>query len=280
MHVNKILKEIKAHGTKKLPMEVYEDDCRVFGAIYTHWHKEYEMIFIEKGKGTLIIDQKKYDLLPDDIILIGKEQLHYIESDWKEVLTFKSIVFDQALVLEKQDTTIIQMNQHVLKKDDVYYDAIKEAIFKIVALYKAKEEYHELAIKSYMFELVFYLLKGKYIDLIVKLEKSSDIILAEMIRYIEENYTHEIKSEQLAEMAGYSKFHFTKIFKEYTGKTVVDYIHQLRMNRALQLLETDLPISEVAFESGYDNVSYFIKRFKLVTGKSPVQYKKEVLNRR
>ncbi len=124
--------------------------------------------------------------------------------------------------------------------------------------------------------MTYLLLKFKYISYVVTSERSSDVVMKEITDYINQHYNEDLKSEKLAEMAGYSKYHFTKVFKDFTGKTVVEYINQLRLNKSIDLLlNFDLTISEIAFELGYDNVSYFIKRFKTMTGKSPSQYKKE-----
>ncbi len=274
MHVNKTLKEIKAHGTRKLPLEVYEDDCRVYGAIYTHWHKEYEVIYIVDGKGELRINQKCYPLEKGDFILIGSEEVHYIESDKKEILTFQSIVFDHNILTERGESIHFPILKYVFKKDEL--PEFYSLFISLIQSYNNEEENYELLIKSDLYKMTYLLLKFKYISYVVTSERSSDVVMKEITDYINQHYNEDLKSEKLAEMAGYSKYHFTKVFKDFTGKTVVEYINQLRLNKSIDLLlNFDLTISEIAFELGYDNVSYFIKRFKTMTGKSPSQYKKE-----
>lgn len=277
MHVNKTLKEIKAHGTRKLPLEVYEDDCRVYGAIYAHWHKECEIIYIVDGKGELRINQKCFPLTKGDFILIGSEEIHYIESDKKDILTFQSIVFDYNILTERGESVHYPILKYVFKKDEI--SEIYSLFQLLIAAYKEESENYELLIKSHLYKIIYLLLKYQYIGYVVTNERSSDVVMKEVSDYINQHYNEDLKSEKLAEMAGYSKYHFTKVFKDYTGKTVVEYINQLRLNKSIDLLlNFNLTISEIAFELGYDNVSYFIKRFKTMTGKSPSQYKKDYQN--
>lgn len=276
MHVNKKLKEIKAHGTRMLPLEVYKDDCRVYGAIYTHWHKEYEIIFITAGTGKLWINKKSYALKKGNIILIGSEELHYIESNKKDILAFESIVFNQSIINEKDLEIFYAVLKNVITEKDEFYFDMKKLISDIVQVYFDASLHYSLLIKSYLLQLIYLSLKGNYLKEIVKNERTSNVVMKEICDFIHRNYQFDLKSKKLAEMAGYSKFHFTKIFKEYTGKSVLDYIHHLRMDRALSLLmNTNLTVEEVAFDLGYENVSYFIKRFKSLTGKSPSKYKNE-----
>ncbi len=95
------------------------------------------------------------------------------------------------------------------------------------------------------------------------------------VRYIEENYYKDfIALNNLAEMSGITPNHFTKIFKSVYSITPIKYINKLRMERAAELLEhSSIPINEIAYQLGFQDVSYFSKLFKRTYGKSPLQHR-------
>ena len=83
--------------------------------------------------------------------------------------------------------------------------------------------------------------------------------------------------DELAREAGYSRDHFTRVFKDVLGQSPRDYVIASRVNRAAQLLtESSLPISQVAYASGYDDVYYFSRQFRQKTGHTPSAYRRGV----
>ncbi|WP_109830046.1 AraC family transcriptional regulator [Reichenbachiella versicolor] len=96
-----------------------------------------------------------------------------------------------------------------------------------------------------------------------------------VIDFLRSNIINDIKLEELAEISNFSKFHFHRIFKTITNKTPNDYIIQSRIGRAEYLLDSslDIPISEVAYLTGFSNVSSFSKTFKKLKKASPSQWR-------
>ena len=101
------------------------------------------------------------------------------------------------------------------------------------------------------------------------------IRLRPVVEYITENYGEKIYIETLADMVALSPDYFTKMFKDSIGKTPIDYINGLRVNRAMQLLATtDLSMSDIAEAIGFCNANYFHKIFKQYIDTSPLAYRK------
>ena len=99
--------------------------------------------------------------------------------------------------------------------------------------------------------------------------------LRPVINYISEHYAEKIYVEKLADIIMVSPDYFTKMFKDSIGKTPVDYINGIRINRSMQLLiETDKSIAEIAEEIGFCNANYFQKIFKQYMEVSPLAYRK------
>ncbi|QBG46425.1 AraC family transcriptional regulator [Verrucomicrobia bacterium S94] len=93
--------------------------------------------------------------------------------------------------------------------------------------------------------------------------------------YIAANYTEPISLEDIAAAAGLSTFRIAHLLKEATGKTALQNIHYLRVQEARRLLEeTDLSCTDIAYETGFGDQSYFIKQFKKWMGITPAKYRK------
>ena len=93
--------------------------------------------------------------------------------------------------------------------------------------------------------------------------------------YIKENYWKNLKLEDIAGIAGYSPYHISRLFKDELGMTIVDYITEVRIIKAKELLENpDLSIEFIAESVGYQYPHYFARIFKKQVGISPSEYRR------
>ena len=93
-------------------------------------------------------------------------------------------------------------------------------------------------------------------------------------KYMHENFTEPITLDELSKEFSISKYHLQRQVKKYLGQTPAEYIINLRLTRSKELLRTtDLPVSEVAYSSGFNNVSYYIKTFHRMESVTPQQYR-------
>ena len=101
------------------------------------------------------------------------------------------------------------------------------------------------------------------------------------ISFIQKNYSNsELSLNLVAENFFISTSYLSKIIKNKTGHNFTDYLNKLRINRSIELLKSskNYTIKEISDMVGYNSQHYFSRAFKNYTGKSPIQYKKEVLN--
>ncbi len=92
--------------------------------------------------------------------------------------------------------------------------------------------------------------------------------------YINDHCVEDLSLEEVADLAGFSKYHFTRLFKNFTGMTFYKYLNQKRIAHAEKLLiDPDISITEVALHSGFNNLSTFIRMFKLVKGCTPTEFR-------
>lgn len=98
-----------------------------------------------------------------------------------------------------------------------------------------------------------------------------------VLDYINEHYQEQLTVKELTEMSNYSEYYFMKLFKQYTGKTVASYLNDFRVEKAkVLLLHSDRSITEIALDVGFNNTSYFIKKFQQANLVSPHKYRKNM----
>ena len=101
--------------------------------------------------------------------------------------------------------------------------------------------------------------------------------LQKVYRYIIENYQNDIDLDSISAVAHLTPTAFCRYFKKMTRKTLIDVVTEFRVKHACQLLgSTEKAVSDICFESGFGNISYFNKEFKKAMGHSPLKYRKLV----
>lgn len=116
-------------------------------------------------------------------------------------------------------------------------------------------------------------------DLIENFEKKKETKeqkpITEARKYIQEHYLEPLKLEDVSKHIGFNATYFSSVFKKETGKNFLDYVTELRMNKAKQLLcSGEMSVNDVAEAVGYQDLKYFSRLFKKNAGISPSDYKK------
>jgi transcriptional regulator GlxA family with amidase domain len=100
-----------------------------------------------------------------------------------------------------------------------------------------------------------------------------DNAVARVREYIHSNYSRNIELEELANAAGLSMYHLIRVFQKETGLPPHAYLTHLRVSRAKKLLDLNLPLSQIALDTGFTDQSHFTRHFKRITGVTPGQYR-------
>jgi AraC-like DNA-binding protein len=90
--------------------------------------------------------------------------------------------------------------------------------------------------------------------------------------FIDTNYADNINLDHIADEAYFSKFHFMRLFKKIYGKTPHQYLITVRIEKSMQLLRTNVPVTEVCYSVGFESVSSFSGLFKRIVGMMPSAY--------
>lgn len=114
----------------------------------------------------------------------------------------------------------------------------------------------------------------KSIERVLGYEQTDNTLLNDVLEYLNSNYHKEISLNDTAERFTTSANQISRLFKVYMDVSFIVYLNNLRINKSIELLlNTDMPIKEVALEVGYNNLNYYYKNFKKITGTTPNSYR-------
>ena len=279
------LKENKPHGTKDDPFSIYHiANAKRSFQIPIHWHDEFEIIYVKSGFLTVSISGENYIGKPGDAFVVSPGNLHFMGSQTGNVdyFTFlfplKYISFRTDDILD--DKLLEPLNSGHLIISPEIEDTVKEQCEQLVEIYGAKKEESQSKItaqiktKIILLQFILHMWENGFI---IENDKSGrNTVEKEMISYIQQSFTGEISLKEFGEQFHLSEKYVSQYFKEHFHITLSKYVTYLRLEHAKQLLQnSDIPVTEVAMLSGYQNVSYFIRSFKKTYGVSPLKYRKK-----
>lgn len=248
-----------------------------------HWHTALEIVMPYENEYTILIDNIPHTFQEGDIWITPPGTLHELiaPSSGERMI----LLCDYSLIcnVQSMDPLLHTLQPYALitKKDDpalnqelrFYLDEIRQE-------YENKSPFTE----AYIYSLViqFFVAFGR--ARLKAQERFPGITLSKQHEYIEkftmlcnyitEHCTEDLKVEDLAALAGFSKFHFARLFKQFANMSCTEYLTQKRIAHAEQLLiQPNIPITEVAMLSGFGSLSTFNRLFKAAKNCTPSEYK-------
>ncbi len=281
------IRENISRGTPDFPLNVYSFKTNAVNVVY-HWHSEIEMVYLEKGEFTVTVNNDSFRAFSGDIILINGGELHAMNENGSRV-KFHSVVFYPQLLDFAHKNPFQRGVLEPIKKGelclprrlsplDSCYSEVKKQFLRIVAADKTDFPYAEQTIALYEILLILYKEEKLFSSKSSRGEAENIEIVKNVIAYIDEHISEKITLKELSSCVSMSEKYFCSFFSRQTGCTPFEYVNRLRIERACELLKThNKSVTDAAFETGFESLSYFIRRFKRQMGLSPSQYKKQNL---
>jgi AraC-like DNA-binding protein len=255
-----------------------------------HFHPEYELTSITKGSGKRYVGSHMEDFLAGDLVLLGPNLPHC----WK--------LGEPAGPQADAGAIVIQFNESFLGEDFFNKPELQEIkkLFqrsasgisfsgKVQAEVNRRLDKQSTNGSSFekmlgLLEILQQLAVSDEYSLLDQNQLIAERTLAEqerinpVIAYLVENFRQQVSLDEAAGIANMTPNAFCKYFKKITRKTFMETIIDYRLNYATQqLVQTDKPISEISFDSGFGDVSHFYKMFKVKMQMSPLNYRKKFM---
>ncbi|MEO8173055.1 MAG: helix-turn-helix transcriptional regulator [Sediminibacterium sp.] len=257
-----------------------------------HYHLEVELIHFKKGEGTQFIGDNIKHFKSGDVVLVGSSLPHYWRFDdgyfeenrktgadvrvahfcedfWGNQFLQLPENLNLKVVLERakrglQVTGKTKQKVAEILEDLLHIDGTQRIMLLIEALQTIADCKHLATLSSIGFKHDF-------------VEAENDRVNA-IYDFSLKNFKRTIQLEEIASVANISPNSFCRYFKSRTRKTYSQFLIEIRVGHACKLLiENNLSIKQLCYESGFNNFTSFHKYFKIITGKSPLNYQKEFI---
>lgn len=279
MNQQKLL-EKEQRGTDDFPFAYYK---KTYANL--HWHPEWELLYMISGVLSVTVAEENYILKEGDILFVNPDELHcfmpycgnveyhaavfhaelfqfqkahFFQNEFTNGITNGNIKFPRRICRQEESYRVIApivdqlFNQHIDSKVMIFADLIQ--LFSVLIEQK--------------------LLIEKKQKIIYK--SSEDI--KQCIRYMEENYAEKITLSEIADLVHMTPNYFCSYFKKVTGLPPFTQLNHIRIKRASELLkQTEMTVNEIAEACGFNNVNYFIRKFKEIKECTPAVYRKKIV---
>lgn len=255
---------------------------------YYHWHQCIEILFVHRGRGTVVVGGQTYEIRRGMLFFFQPFQLHHVHAEVSpEEPYVRSIFYVDPLQAETLLRAFPKRSAlfHRLCEGNnpgQGFDLADQAEWmeRIYAAYdRARKNGHgeeseeiSMLLLQLLNSLMSTCAESSLTGGAVRPLRHSEKIM----RWIEAHYPEEITLDRLAEETHLSKYYVSRIFRQETGSSITDYVKARRIKQACRLLETtELPVERIGILSGFESPSYFIQLFKRMIGMTPLKYRRQ-----
>lgn len=248
-----------------------------------HWHNPIEVIMpLISDYHIELPSNLHYYLREGDILFLKPGVLHKIYAQEGERIIFQFNLnllnsLDDFDDFFKSGSPAILINPE--DNPDIH-EKCKDLILEIKDEYFCNAPLRDASVYGKLLELLVLINRNSYSSNVVfsdvKQSKQKEYLekFVNITDYIKQHCNEEISLDDIAEMSGFSKYHFSRLFKEFTGSSYYKYLNQKRIEFAEQLLlDPEVNITEAGVRSGFNSISAFIRMFKQIKGCTPTEFR-------
>ena len=243
-----------------------------------HHHSAAEIILCIENIYQVTVGSTVYNMNPDDILFIPPDTLHSIKGG--EGIRFIFLI-DLKPLHDFIDYNIIEtVTMHPLllsEKNPLLYEKVKPQLKEITDIYFRSQSMWELLIFSRLLQMYADIGRYNFNRKEPYTEDENSLLyyekFAKLLKYTDSHLDEELSLDWAADYIGFSKYHFLRLFKEYTGMTYYDHLSHKRIQAAQKLLSSNESVTNIAVRTGFNNLTSFSRSFKKLTGMSPSQYR-------
>jgi len=284
--MKELLEQIKLDAGQSFYIGVFQD--HIDQSVW-HYHQEFELSFITEGAGRRIVGDSVEAFYPGDLIFIGPRIPHVWFSDTPPMKqhsgrTLESVyLLFNSNILPEGFTTLpelryvnraIQYSERGMRITGETLNQVSRIMLQLPYLSNLKRlmlfyEIMDLIGRSDSFS---FLASEEYVKTRFR---ASNLRVKNIHEFLMKNYREEVTLEQVAEVVHMAPGSASRFFKTSTGLSIFEYLNKIRIDLARQmLLNTELSVVDICFDSGFRNLSHFNKQFRKFSGTTPRQFRK------
>ena len=284
---NQFQKELKQHGNEQFPFLVSYQKLSEYesGSFMWHWHPEIEITYVQKGTMCYKVNHMVYHLKEGDIVFNNSGALHSGTMENQKDCAYIPVTFDsrliygffQSTVNSKYVDPVIQdsmLPAICIDQSEPWHKPFREYLLRIIDLDEKKPDFYELDITICLQSMWRLLLEHITYEPQASRENSLEYDrIKKILSYIEENYQNKITLNDIAGHIHLCESECTRLFKRHMNTTLFAFLQEYRIERSLEFLQDDQPVSAVADKAGFSDPNYYSKVFANIKGCSPREYR-------
>lgn len=284
---NQFQKELKQHGNEQFPFLVSYQKLSEYesGSFMWHWHPEIEITYVQKGTMCYKVNHMVYHLKEGDIVFNNSGALHSGTMENQKDCAYIPVTFDsrliygffQSTVNSKYVDPVIQdsmLPAICIDQSEPWHKPFRENLLRIIDLDEKKPDFYELDITICLQSMWRLLLEHITYEPQASRENSLEYDrIKKILSYIEENYQNKITLNDIAGHIHLCESECTRLFKRHMNTTLFAFLQEYRIERSLEFLQDDQPVSAVADKAGFSDPNYYSKVFAKIKGCSPREYR-------
>ncbi len=254
-----------------------------------HWHRFVEIGIVVGGSGVHVLNEQELPIMAGHVFVLppgfkhayrnpmglklinicfDPERLGFDESELDDLPGYDALFHVEPRLRITGDL------EHVLKLEPQELCRIEALALRIVQESRKRPKGFRLMARARLFQLITEL--SRLYDRPLTAPSSLAHRLAGVIKYLESNFREEIDFDELPGKFHFSKRSFYRLFTSVTGQSPMAYLRICRLKEASRLLqETDKPVTEVAFDVGFQDSSHFSRRFQEMFGRTPSDFRSQ-----
>lgn len=245
--------------------------CATHLSCICNWHENVEIILILEGQGFVRNNEDIFPVREGDIAIINANRLHDIFS--KDQMRYACLIVDRTFFLQNYtDSNGICFEP--LIRDETLVSLFRT--FEADFLSEEETPYRTQTLRGDALQILLRLLKYySRPEVSQKDESKMHATIKKVVGQIQEESHQDLTLDKIAKAEGWNKSYLAREFHRYTGQTLVSFLNTVRCEAAKKLLrESDLSIGEVGRQCGFNDQTYFTRKFRSHTGKTPGEYRK------
>ena len=264
--------EERAYFSPQMPYTICIKEFQMEDIVPLHYADTIELLLCENLCGEIVIDNQRFALEGEQLFVIPPYTLHS-----NNIRPGSGTMYVFKICFQEMDRYFNVQNYLALK--DL---SLSQAQYLCPAYAEVKAIVQRLIAQDGDLMACLPLIMELFLELSRHMNRSQSGVstyarfksssLQELIRWTNENYNRKIAIEEVAKMAGYSKYHFCSRFKAETGTTYMSYLNSVRVSHACLMLRHGDSVQTVCRNCGFENTSHFIQIFKRIQHMTPHQY--------
>ncbi len=272
----KVQRQVRLQGIEEFPLHIYrcKKEEKGFCTAPPHYHNDIEILQPLEGCMQLVVGNEILDATPGNLYFINPEEIHALYTNSSPAAYRCFVLWPEFFALPAENRVRTTLIDPIYNNERIFPRTSSDP--RLLALMDEADTLQEQNLSEALILSNFLRLLAFMEPLLIPSESGKmDFPLRRAIDYMENHFDEKISIPAIAQAAGYNNQYFCSYFKKHTLSTPVEYLTALRIRNAKELLRrTDLSVLEVANQSGFENVSFFIQKFKKATGKTPLAYRK------